>query len=129
MDCARREGRNVLSEPDVAHEAGKPWPHGKAIELSQQGGVMKADPANRAFFDRFGKRRHRVGCPIIGRIIQLDEHTILCKEGGVDRLCVFNVIYREIVSLRLFLQPDFGRIDKGLEDATGFSDSNYFELW
>jgi hypothetical protein len=39
---ARNEGGNVLRESDITHKTGEPRPHGKAIELAEECGMMEA---------------------------------------------------------------------------------------
>src|SRR6266478_1984069 len=90
--------------------------------------MMEANPAYGALLNGLCKRCGRSGCPVVGWVIELDEETVLRKESSVDGFCVLNVVHRKVVSLRLLLQPDPGRIDEGLVNATHFGDSDDLEL-
>ena len=88
---------------------------------------MEAYPTDRSMLDRLLERTGRGGCPIIGRIVELNKKLVLRKKRIVDELGVFNVIHSEVVSLCLFLQPYLRGVDEGFVNAASFSDSNNFE--
>ena len=87
-----------------------------------------SDLAYGALLNGFCKRCSHSGCPVVGRVIELDEETVLRKERCVDGFGVFDIIHRKVVSLPLFLQPDLGRIDERLVNTTRFGDGDDLEL-
>ena len=72
-DRSSRNRRDVILEADPSHELLKPGPDLVAIEFSQQGGVMKPDPAAFALLDVLDEGGFRVVRPIVRRVVQLNE--------------------------------------------------------
>src|ERR1700694_2326428 len=62
---------DVILEANSPHELVEPRPHLEAIEFTQQGGVMKSDPAAFALFDVLDEGGLGRVCPIVRRVVQL----------------------------------------------------------
>src|SRR5258706_14215424 len=88
---------DVILETNTSHELVEPRPYLEAIEFTQQRGVMKSDPAAFALFDVLDESVLGRVCPIVGRVVQLDEQAVFCEKCVIDFLRVLNVVHGEIV--------------------------------
>src|SRR5882757_7311596 len=123
------ERSDVVLEANAAHEIGEPIPHRVAVKFTEQGRVMKSDPASAALFDVFLESGRSSRSPAVGRIVQLDKELVAGKKNGVDFFRVLDVVDRKVPRDGFFREPDFGRIYKRLVNAVCFGEGDDFEFW
>src|ERR1700710_1187344 len=107
VHCAGHERRYVALELDTAHKLGEPRPKAEAVEMPEQCGVMKPDPAAAALIDVALEGSYRCRCPVIRRVVQLNEKLVAREESIVDGSGIRDVIDREMVANRLLAEPSF----------------------
>src|SRR6476659_7712754 len=128
VNCARRECRYVALELDTTHELGEPGPQAEAVEMPEQRGVVKPDPAAAALFDIALEGSYCYRCPVIRRIVQLNKELITREESIVDGTRIRDVVDREVIANRLLAEPYFRCIHEGLMNAALLGKRNHMEL-
>src|SRR6185369_11737404 len=128
VNCARCECRYVALELDSTHELGEPWPQAKAVEMPEQRGVMKPDPAAAPLFDVALEGRYCCRCPVIRRIVQLDEELVAGEESIGDRTSIRDVVDCEVVANRLFAEPYSRSVDEWFMNSALLRKRNHMEL-
>ena len=76
-----------------------------AVKFSKQRRVMEADPPSAALLDVFGECRNSLGCPVVGRVVQLYEQLVARKKRIINLVSVLDVVDGEIIIILLLLQP------------------------
>ena len=79
--------------------------------------MVKADPSTLAFLDVANEGGLRGWCPVVRRIVELDEELVSREKCLVDGIGVFDVVDSEVVFSRQLVQPDLRRVDKGLVNS------------
>src|ERR1700730_15106395 len=128
-DRSSNKSSDVILEANSPHELVKPRPHLKAIEFTQQGGVMKSDPAAFALFDVLDEGGLGRVCPIVRRVVQLDKQTVFCEKCVIDFLCVLNIVHGEIVLAGQFPPPNLGAVYEWLVNAAVLREGDHPEVW
>src|SRR5436305_1859928 len=100
---------NIILPAYASHESGEPGPDGIAVELSQQRGMMEADPAASAFSNVMLKCGGGPGRPAIGGKVQLNKEGVLRKGTIVDGIGIIDIVDDEITVGGQLVQPHLCR--------------------
>src|ERR1051326_4441276 len=124
-----RKVRNIRLKPDAAQERREPGIHGVSVELAQQARMVEANPSSFALSDVVFERLLRIGSPMIGRVVQLDEELVLRQSMLVEALGPGDIVDGKTVLDGPTVKVLFRDIDKRLMvPRRSFGQSYHAEL-